>query len=364
MARRKESARCLGPYGWGDRWRIIEVTPNGDKERQARYFKTKAQAKAYKKLYEEALVDAPDSVGEALEEYEDYLRNYKGNKEVSVYQTLWIIRKMLKDEWLLSSLTLRRCQKAYDELVESGASVATHRSALSQVKTFLNFCIKRDMIKVNMCLTISGVGKRRKGKKQLRIKDARRWYHCANEQASRGVEGSIAALMSLLLGLRASEITGIKIGALDEDEAPFDVVHITDAKTEKGERSVDIPEPLRTYVAAIVGDRCEDEWLFHAKRSESGRRDRDWVRHQVKRICRAVDVEEVTAHGMRGMLATIALERGAMGSLVADHLGHEDEKMTRSVYAKKGAGDSASRRKGVEVLNRKPIVVIDPSSKA
>jgi integrase len=49
---------------------------------------------------------------------------------------------------------------------------------------------------------------------------------------------------------------------------------------------------------------------------------------QVHRICDLAKLPRVTAHALRGLLATLTAERGLAGHLIAATLGHEDERTT------------------------------------
>ena len=130
---------------------------------------------------------------------------------------------------------------------------------------------------------------------------------------------------------------------MDEDQEPGDLLWIPDSKTEAGRRTLEVPASLRPHLAALCVGKQSDDLLF-------GRHWRDWPCDQVKRICRAADVPEVTAHAMRGALATLGLRQGAPTHLVARFLGHEDDKTTRESYAEPDAAESAQRRRGWEVL--------------
>lgn len=76
---------------------------------------------------------------------------------------------------------------------------------------------------------------------------------------------------------------------------------------------------------------------------------RDWVIDEVHRICDLAKVPRVTAHAMRGLLATIT-ERGLAGHLIAATLGHEDERTTMHAYAPTGAALTGAARKGMTLL--------------
>ena len=56
----------------------------------------------------------------------------------------------------------------------------------------------------------------------------------ALELASKGDEGATAALVALLLGMRASEITTRRVNDLDEDEEPGDLLWIPVRKPQRG----------------------------------------------------------------------------------------------------------------------------------
>jgi integrase len=71
----------------------------------------------------------------------------------------------------------------------------------------------------------------------------------------------------------------------------------------------------------------------------------------VHRICDLAEVPRVTAHAMRGLLATLTAERGLAGHLIAATLGHEDERTTMHSYAAPGSADAGIRRHGWRVLN-------------
>jgi len=79
---------------------------------------------------------------------------------------------------------------------------------------------------------------------------------------------------------------------------------------------------------------------------------RDWIRKQVKRICKLAKVPEVTAHGMRGLQGTMAVAAGATGDLVAASLRHESFAISERSYVKREALDAAKQDRVLTVLNR------------
>jgi integrase len=63
----------------------------------------------------------------------------------------------------------------------------------------------------------------------------------------------------------------------------------------------------------------------------------------VQRICLEAKVPQVTAHGMRGLHSTLALEHGASAHVVASSLGHESFSTTVESYAKPEANQTGAR---------------------
>jgi integrase len=297
----------------------------------------------------------------AIEKYKAHLTD-KGNKPDSIRQTLWTLRQFFPSPIALSMLSPRRCEQLYEEMrsrpTRSGKplSADSHRNGLSQAKTFLGWCVQRGWLRVNHAAAIKGIGKRRpRGKSlgtsgnELRVREARAWYVKAVDLADGGDQGAVAALVALLLGLRASEIVGRKVGDLDEDREPGDLLWIPCSKTAAGRRTLEVPEVLRPHLVACAEGKATTSYLFETE--AGGPHWRDWIRHNVRRICDLSGVPRVTAHAMRGLLATLTAERGLAGHLIAATLGHEDERTTMRAYAAPGAAAAGVNRRGLAVLN-------------
>ena len=78
---------------------------------------------------------------------------------------------------------------------------------------------------------------------------------------------------------------------------------------------------------------------------------RDWVRKWVQRICEAAGVPVVTAHGMRGLHSTLAVEHGVSAQVVAASLGHESSTTTMQSYVKPEAASGAQQKRVMTVLD-------------
>jgi hypothetical protein len=70
----------------------------------------------------------------------------------------------------------------------------------------------------------------------------------------------------------------------------------------------------------------------------------------VQRICKAAGVPKVSAHGMRGLHGTLAVDSGITSHAVASALGHESFKTTAAHYAKREAVAGAQQKRALAVL--------------
>lgn len=75
-----------------------------------------------------------------------------------------------------------------------------------EARMLAKFAIGRRWLKVSPLDGVEGLGKRKHGKPQLRIDEARKWTATAMALADGGDVGAVVALVALLLGMRASEI--------------------------------------------------------------------------------------------------------------------------------------------------------------
>ena len=372
MARRMDdSFRVLGPYPDGSRFRII-VIENG--ARKYRKFSTEDEARRAMATAVPSGIPIPapkpapipvpkpapivkvptKTIREALRDYRTYMVDHKGNKPGSAEQTLIKIRRFFPDlNWEVTRLDPSSAASLYEQLRTSPRkpqrrpregervvplkpiSVDYHRNILAETKTFFDWCVKKTWIATNPLAGVEGVGRRNHGKEQLRINEARKWISRAMELGREGKTGAIAAMMTLLMGMRSSEITSRVVRDVDDDGR---LLWIPDSKTAKGRRTLQIPDPLRPLLTGLCTGKKSHELIF-------GARDRGWPRAWVQRICREVGVTVVTAHGQRGLHSTLAVEEGVTPRAVADALGHESFATTAQSYAtSESVGNARSNR--------------------
>jgi integrase len=357
MAQRRKGERVLGPYPHAGKWRLIVVGPGGEKSR--REYESKKEAERIKLHVEHELQLAEErTIADAKKEYVMYLSKEKQNKPGSVEDTEYRLGMFFAevdeegrvvqdlDEVALTSITPAKGAELYSGLrrrkTKSGKVLAvdSHRNILAEARSFLKWCLGKKWIVRNPLDDVEGVGKRSHGKDQLRIDEARKWQAKAVELAEQGEPGAVAAMMCLVMGMRCSEVVSRVVRDLDDDGK---LLWIPDSKTRAGRRKLQVPEFLRPYLIELAKGKEQTTVLF-------GEHWRDWPRRWVQRICKTASVPKVTAHAMRGLHGTLAVDSGITSHAVAAALGHESFKTTAESYAQRDAVSSAQQKRVLGVL--------------
>jgi integrase len=227
----KPMRRVHGPYRHYDRWRIKIVDRTTGKVANET-FPTEQEARVAMAAFRRRNArESGIGFGEALGLYERYLAE-KGNKPRSIETTIHRLRNLFGPVLKIAvvALTPTGAAKLYDGLTaKDGSPIAidTRRNALNQGKTFLKWCKSKGHTRINALEDVQGVGKRRRGKPQLTIDEARRFLAKAIELAEGGDDGAVAAAMALLMGMRGSEIAERIVRNLDDGGR---ILWITDAR--------------------------------------------------------------------------------------------------------------------------------------
>jgi integrase len=102
---------------------------------------------------------------------------------------------------------------------------------------------------------------------------------------------------------------------------------------------------LAERLCALAKGRDGAEPLWRATYS------RRWPLRAVKQLCAEAKLPEVTAHGLRETLTTLALAAGADILDLAKLLGHEGPAVTKAHYAQPGSASASARERGMKVLS-------------
>jgi integrase len=347
MGRRPDPReRVLGPYPHHRGWRIIIVGADG--RRRSLFCASRADAERAKALAESKIASIIHTTETARASFvEDMKVRDLSPRTVEGYE--WAIAALWPTAKPLRALTRENCGERYQKL-RAELAVDSHRNALKMGKTFLRWCVAQGWMPSSPLEAVKGSGARKRGKRQLRIDEARRFYRHALERAVAGDHGAIAALLCLVLTLRSeSEALSLMVRDLDDDGR---LIVVEDAKTESGRRTEDVPDDLRPILLQLSTGLAAGEhgpalppqaYLFR-------RRDRKWLWDEVARLCAEAGVPRVSPHGLRGMHATIAKSRGATSRMVADALGHQTTRVTEDHYIDGEQTRRDERRRTLTVL--------------
>lgn len=333
--------RIQGPFVHGGRIRIVIVYSDGRKDSR-RGFESLAEAQAVKKELERQIVlRRSATLQDAMEEYRGVLQ-VKGNKAGSIATSMTRLRDFFVDLTRpVAGLTPRYCSERYQDLTKrpslrTGKPVQpdTHRNTLAEARTFLGWCVEKQWLKQNPLQAVKGIGRRQHGKVQLRIDEGKRLTSKCLEQAALGNDGAVAVLVALIMGYRASEIVSRQVRDLDDDGR---VLWIERGKTAAAKRRPEVPDVLRPHLQRLAHGKAPGDKLF-------GHHVRDWVRECAAKLCDQAGVPRVTAHGLRGMCSTLAIDSGQAGHAVAAMLGHASPSFTEKTYVAPGTRESRGQR--------------------
>lgn len=263
-------------------------------------------------------------------------------------------------DWPVGRLTPRRAQECYDALQTwvgprgHTLAVATHRSYVQMARSWGRWVVAKGWMRGPSPMdVVKGVGRKKRGKPQLSLDEARRLYATALDVARQGDEGGVAVLMAISMGLRTSELLSRTPRDLDNEGT---VLRITDnpllgfkAKNDSAKRPVTVPLDLQPVLARMCAGKLPTAPLFPSE-SRTGRRPRQWMPTQVARLCALAQVPKVCPHSLRGVSATAAAAAGALPELVAKMLGHTSPTMTTQHYIAPGTTETAQLERGLKVL--------------
>lgn len=170
---------------------------------------------------------------------------------------------------------------------------------------------------------------------------------------------------AVVLGLRFSEIAGLRVGAIDTEHGMLSVVETVtrDAsgrpvfgppKSEASRRTMAIPARLCEVLAAhlsATGPRSADSDALLFVAPDGGPiRYANWRNRVWLPACRATGLEGLGFHDLRRVNATALVNLGVDVKTAQERLGHSDVRMTLGLYAQ--AEKSADRAAANQLVER------------
>jgi integrase len=339
--RHTAKGRAHGPYPDRRGWRVVVVDRGG--ARSSRVYPSEAEARAVIAALERQLALEEVTVAKAIDMYADHLAE-RGRRETSIQRATAHLRTVFVDlDAVLADVGPAQAAQLYEGLRTRKSkmgrpfSVDTHRNALNECGMFGRWAARKKLIVADPFAEIEPVGKRRRGKPQLRLDEARKLLDVTVPAAEAGDRGALVVALVLLTGLRASEAA--MLGARDVDDSGR-LLWVAVSKTDAGVRRLAVPAPLVEPLAAAAKGGGP---IFPVT-------SRFWVRRRVTAWCKAAGVPVVSPHGLRGTHSTLAQEHGATSHVVAAALGHSSSAVTERHYTAPGAAEQAKASRAWRVL--------------
>jgi integrase len=346
-----KSARVLGPYRNGDKWRVVIFDESG---RKALLAPSREEAEKLKSGLSRMVEDRSlINIGAALDEWLEH-KTQSGIKPISVRMIRRRLSPFLPTEKSLGELTPQLAAKLYlDETKRQGrrgvVRPATHHKTLGFAKELFGWAVERGYLRDNPFAKVKRLGRASTGKLQLREDEARR-LNAVLLKAGEHDDAALALLVQLVMALRSGEVLGLRVRDLDADAT---VLVIEGTKTRNARRRLEIKsDPLRQLLSRRCARRAPGDLIFGNGRGASHHT--NYLHKALEKYCQQAGVPVVCPHSLRGLHSSIAVTRGASSQLVAEALGHGTDAITRKHYISPEALDSARMNRIAEALNGKP----------
>lgn len=360
-----------GHYGF----RVILFYEDGSsKTQQHAGFSTKQDAEDFRDVVKVELRQRTYLVyGNVL--FKDYAAHWLDDiwkKHVNCYNSYYSYSNIMKNHItpflgnkMMAAINSADVHRLYRNLFEYSESIT--KQARIVLNACLRYAIEEKAVNVNAASGVNlpkGVKKTQYHKRTINIEKT-----LTHEQIMKLIEGSkdspihIMILFNVVMGLRCSEIIGLKysdvdfihqklhvcrqlgrnIRVSDEDLAPKTYTkQEKELKTRSSERTIDVPDIVYD---AIIKERKRYDTLKRRRKtafqdlgyiccSSYGRpRSKGYHFKEFKRLLKELDLPDIRWHDLRGTCATQLLLHGINPKAVAKNLGHAKEIVTVDNYA-------------------------------
>jgi integrase len=184
--------------------------------------------------------------------------------------------------------------------------------------------------------TLKPKGKRKRGKPQARIDEARQLVALATEA---GDPAALAVVVALVFGLRVGEVVSLKCRDLD---AGGTLLVIDGTKTNASKRAQEVPLELQPLLRQLAEGQSGNASLFRFedKRKRAAKDPhkaaKDHVTRRLRQLCKDAGILPLVPHSLRGMHSSFSREAGQTAHAVAQALGHTSIAVQRRHYLRPG----------------------------
>lgn len=299
------------------RWRVQYQV---DGARHSQTFDTEIEARAFASGWKAGIVNADPvselSVGKAMDRYIESKDGVLSPATIAAYKR---IRKNHLQDLMgvkLRALTQERVQRAVNAMTKEGKSPKTVRNAHGLLTATLA------EYRPGMVLRTTLPQKIRYEAAVPSVEDVK-----AILAALPGTEIELPATIAIWLGLRMSEVLGLRWGDIDLDKK---VLHVRRAKVDEGVKTTKTYSsqrdlPLPDHIAGLLGEPGPAD-------QEVVRMTRRRILTVFHRICEEAGVQPYRFHDLRHINASVMLAQGIPDKYAMERMGHATNNMLKTVY--------------------------------
>jgi integrase len=349
------------------RWQFsVDLGAPADGRRRRKYLYARSRADLMRKVQDEVTRGggtiqpaAKGTVGELMTSWlrDDVKPNRSGNT-YALYEGMWRNHAApILAHVPLEKFDVQHVERMYTTMRERGASSSVLHRVGVMIAGAIEVAIKRrKYFKPNPYRAVERPRHRHKESRALTLQEARRFL-----KRARGTEFEALWVLLLTGGLRLSEALGIewrdvdfKNGALAVRQGLVEIngfVEIGPLKTKSSRRRVELGglalAALRRRRADAKANGHNSPFVFTTSTGGHPRRS-NLRQREFEPILKAAGLANVTIHGLRHSMTTLALAEGVPVKSVAARLGHTTTRLTLDRYGHLVAGGD---REAADVLD-------------
>lgn len=330
---------------------VIGYRTDGAPIQESRTFVTKTEAKKAAKAWETQIAQGisgsttKTTLGAYLQEW--LHRKGRSARPITVTNYAWLINHTITGTSLAGAMLSRVTPSQVQKWIDGVPHAATAKKARAVLNIALNEAARLGHIAVNPVARTTAPAHTPREGQAWSVDEVHRFLAAADRD-------SYAPFWHLAcyLGLRPSEVAGLKWEAVDLDRSSVRVVRARPTvggktfesertKSPSGTRALHLPEPLiqrlRTHrahqdiVRSVAHDRWTESGLVCTTEVGTPIDYRNAQRH-FHRLCAQARVTRIRPYDMRHTATSLMIDAGADLKAASEALGHSDPRITMKVY--------------------------------
>ena len=237
----------------------------------------------------------------------------------------------------ISEISAADIREWQNTLLKKGYSQTYLRTVNNQLSCIFNYAVKYYDLPRNPCRQAGTSGKSKADEMNFWTQDEfEQFISCMEDKPT----SNCGFMILYWTGCRIGELLALTLEDFDEEEKTLRINKsyqrignrdvITDPKTQKGKRTITLPDflvpELKEYTGRLYGLMAKDRLFQNTTKA--------YWEHEIQRGVELSGVKRIRLHDLRHSHASLLISKlGAQPNLVADRLGHEKIQTTLSTYS-------------------------------